>query len=83
MPFPSNSELYEKNYPRNINHIPAVILFASLDFGKNCYSRTASWCFGAVFPITKNLCPSVVLAGIILKRLDYNKINAMLLFVDF
>ena len=42
MPFSPNSALCSKNYPRNINYIPAVIFFASLDFGKNCYSRTAS-----------------------------------------
>ncbi|RZB34994.1 MAG: hypothetical protein SRB1_00762 [Desulfobacteraceae bacterium Eth-SRB1] len=42
MPFSPNSALCEKNYPRNINYMPAVIFFASLDFGKNCYSRTAS-----------------------------------------
>ena len=43
MPFSPNSALYEKNYPRNIKYMPVVIFFASLDFGKNCYSRTASW----------------------------------------
>ena len=43
MPFSPNSALYEKNYPRNINYMPAVIFFASLDFGKNCYSRTVSY----------------------------------------
>ena len=32
----------QKNYPRNINYMPPVIFFESLDFGKNCYSRTAS-----------------------------------------
>jgi len=42
MPFFPNSSLYSKNYPRNINHMPAVIFFVCLDFGKNCYSRTAS-----------------------------------------
>ena len=42
IPFSPNSALRSKNYPRNINHMPAVIFFASLDFGKNCYSRTAS-----------------------------------------
>ena len=43
MPFSPNSALYEKNYPRNINHMSVVIFFASLVFGKNCYSRTASY----------------------------------------
>ena len=43
MPFFPNSALCSKNYPRNINYMPAVIFFASLDFGKNCYSRTASY----------------------------------------
>ena len=43
MPFFPNSALCSKNYPRNINHMPAVIFFSSLDFGKNCYSRTASY----------------------------------------
>ena len=43
MPFSPNSALYKKNYPQNINYMPAVIFFASLDFGKNCYSRTASY----------------------------------------
>ena len=42
MPFFPNSSLYSKNYPRNINYIPVVIFFVCLDFGKNCYSRTAS-----------------------------------------
>jgi len=35
--------LCSKNYPRNINYMSAVIFWASLDFEKNCYSRTASW----------------------------------------
>ena len=43
MPFSLNSALRSKNYPRNINHMPVVIFFASLDFGKNCYSWTASY----------------------------------------
>ena len=43
MPFFPNSALYEKKYPRNIKYMPAVIFFASLDFGKNCYSRTTSY----------------------------------------
>ena len=42
MPFSPNSALCVKNYPWNINYIPAVIFYASLDFGKNCYSRTTS-----------------------------------------
>jgi len=43
MPFFPNSSLYSKNYPRNINHMPVVIFFVCLDFGKNCYSQAASW----------------------------------------
>jgi len=43
MPFFPNSALCSKNYPRNINYMPAEIFFASLDFEKNCCSRTASW----------------------------------------
>ena len=43
MPFFPNSALCSKNYPRRINYMPVVIFFASLDFGKNCYSLTASW----------------------------------------
>ncbi|MEA3358865.1 MAG: hypothetical protein U9R17_05590, partial [Thermodesulfobacteriota bacterium] len=39
MPFFLNSLSCSKNYPRNINHIPAVIFFAFLDLRKNCYSR--------------------------------------------
>jgi hypothetical protein len=39
MPFSPNSALCSKNYPRNINYIPAVIFFASLDFGKNGFHR--------------------------------------------
>jgi len=31
MPFFPNSALCSKNYPRNINQMPAVIFFASLD----------------------------------------------------
>ena len=31
MPFFPNSALREKNYPRNINHMPAVIFFVCLD----------------------------------------------------
>ncbi|OPX41260.1 MAG: hypothetical protein B1H13_03055 [Desulfobacteraceae bacterium 4484_190.3] len=42
MPFSPNSALYSKNYPRNINYIPAVIFFVCLDFEKNCYSRATS-----------------------------------------
>jgi len=42
MPFFPNSSLYSKNYSWNINHMPVVIFFVCLDFGKNCYSRTAS-----------------------------------------
>ena len=34
MPFSPNSALHEKNYPRNIDYMPAVIFFASLDFWK-------------------------------------------------
>jgi len=34
MPFFPNSALCSKNYPRNINQMPAIIFFASLDFGK-------------------------------------------------
>jgi hypothetical protein len=34
MPFFPNSSLYSKNYPRNINYMPAVIFFVCLDFGK-------------------------------------------------
>jgi len=44
MPFFPTSSLYSKNYPRNIDHMPVVIFFVCLDFGKNCYSRTASKC---------------------------------------
>jgi len=42
MPFSQTLRYAKKNYPRNINHMPAVIFFAGLDFGKNCCSRTAS-----------------------------------------
>jgi len=42
MPFFPNSALCSKNYPRNINYMSAVIFWASLDFEKKCYSRTAS-----------------------------------------
>jgi len=43
MPFSPNFALCSKNYPRNINYMSAVIFCASLDFEKNCYSRTASY----------------------------------------
>ena len=42
MPFSLNSLSCSKNYPRNINYIPAVIFFAFLDLRKYYYSRTGS-----------------------------------------
>ena len=39
-----NSLSCSKNYPRDINHMPAVIFFVFLDLRKNNYSRTASLC---------------------------------------
>ena len=43
MPFFLNSLSCSKNYPWNINYMPAVIFFAFLDLRKNYYSRTASY----------------------------------------
>ena len=34
MSFPPNSSLCLKNYPRNINYMPAVIFFVCFDFEK-------------------------------------------------
>ena len=43
MPFFLNSLSCSKNYPRNINYIPAVIFFTFLDLRKNYYSRAGSY----------------------------------------
>jgi len=42
-PFFQTRPLYSTNYTRNINYMSAVIYWASLDFGKKRYSRTASY----------------------------------------
>nr|WP_136809935.1 DMT family protein [Desulfosediminicola flagellatus] len=42
MPFSLISSLKSKNYPQNINYIPAVIFRVCLDLSENPYSRTNS-----------------------------------------
>ena len=42
MPFFPKLCVIRKKISSEYCHIPAVIFFASLDFGKNCYSQTAS-----------------------------------------
>ena len=43
MPFLSNSSLFAKFYPRNINYMPAVKFKKCLDLRRNVYSRISSW----------------------------------------
>lgn len=71
MLFSPNSALCSKNYPRNINYMSAIFsefsqtvryFFASLDFGKNCYSRTASYGVGTKSSISGIFVESFALA---------------------